>query len=1088
MSTDLEVKIKLDVAELQAALKKGSADITSLGETAAKSSAKAGTGFAGAQLKAKELDASLAQAYKTLGVVPDTVVAERIANIQKAYDDLAKSGTASSAELARANDAVERQVAKLEEYKNGSSSLIDPQQAQGEATAAAAAVHSAMESLKAEIAQVFSSLGTAAKDNIGTTAAIAAFAMNRLKIGVLSTGASFLGGFADPAAQAAASVLEKLAGLARQLALLGAAFVALKASAGFWSDALSGTLDEQSKKLLDTIGKLRTLQSEMAASTIQQSQLLQRVADATGTIQGTLSAANGLRTRLADQPEVASQFGITSRDLKGKDALGDADLYSKAAEAIKGYTEGLDRNNAAKALGITNTAEFLRFSEQFSGELDTQKQRLSDLSMTFSDEYIKELDDAEGTMRRVRQANDDMFGALRTAWSDSTRPVVVDLANMFTDVLPAAIVVARAAITALFAIFRTGATLVVSAVILVEQQILGAGDALTMLGNVARRVFAGDFAGAATAFSAGIDQIKNRAIFAGQQISQQFEDTNKKLKNLIEGPARGQTVDAAKPQVGRSYTPPKPADAPKPAARTGGGGQDIEKQLADAKFALAKASLEAEQKLLEDALKTSLVAYDTAYKDGLVGLDGYYAARETIERERLAGILRIRQAELAAGKAREADATNRKDQPGTLRASADVVKLQAEVQLAQGGLDKLANQINQAKRTDQKLLDSLKLKATIELQQLQGVQLDRPTIEADLREQMKDLISKFKDDPVMTATLEKIITIKADSSQFKDRLAQLDLTQRGAAQPAEGQTALINARQQNGSLSQPRAQQQLDVIRAGQVQQLQAYRAQLLQLRATLDQGEQSADKLQQKLDLDAKLNTLAVNLEGLKAPVLDLGVAVENVASQQLNTALDQISAGSIKTADDFEQMGKRMLAAIAQVIIKLVLMNAIKALTGFADGGAVESTRSGRMPGTFADGGGVHGPGGPRDDVIPAWLSNGEHVMDVKTVGAFGGHGFFNAVRAIGQGKGGPAAASRIMDSIAGLGLSVASMASPATPRSLRLADGGAVPSIASAQSQAMQITQNFHVSGAADQRTQSQMGQAAFNGARRATMRNG
>lgn len=519
------------------------------------------------------------------------------------------------------------------------------------------------------------------------------------------------------------------------------------------------------------------------------------------------------------------------------------------------------------------------------------------------------------------------------------------------------------------------------------------------------------------------------------------------------------------------------------------GGADQAKQLADAKFTLAKASLEAEQKLLEDALKISLVAYDTAYKDGLVSLDGYYAARETIERERLAGILRIRQAELAAGKAREAEATKRKDQPGTLRASADVVKLQAEVQLAQGGLDKLTNQIDQAKGTDQKLLESLKLKAAIELQQLQGVELDRATIEADLREQMKDLLTKFKTAPVMTATLEKIITIKADTSQFKDRLAQLDLTQRGAAQPAEGQTALINARQQNGSLSQPRAQQQLDVIRAGQVQQLQAYRAQLLQLRATLDQGEQSADKLQQKLDLDAKLNTLAVNLEGLKAPVQDLGVTLENSLQRNSETAFDSIIDGTKSAQQAFGDMAKAIIIDITKMIVQMLVLKAVRALIGgFADGGAVESTRSGRLPGAFADGGGVHGPGGPRDDVIPAWLSNGEHVMDVKTVGAFGGHGFFNAMRAIGQGKGGPAAASRIMDSIAGLGLSVASMASPANPRSLRLADGGAVPSIASAQGPAMQITQNFHTSTPTDQRTQAQMGAAAFNGASRATRRNG
>lgn len=41
----------------------------------------------------------------------------------------------------------------------------------------------------------------------------------------------------------------------------------------------------------------------------------------------------------------------------------------------------------------------------------------------------------------------------------------------------------------------------------------------------------------------------------------------------------------------------------------------------------------------------------------------------------------------------------------------------------------------------------------------------------------------------------------------------------------------------------------------------------------------------------------------------------------------------------------------------------------------------------GEFSDGGPVHGPGGPREDAIPAKLSNGEHVMDAATVNAIGG-----------------------------------------------------------------------------------------------------
>ncbi len=44
-------------------------------------------------------------------------------------------------------------------------------------------------------------------------------------------------------------------------------------------------------------------------------------------------------------------------------------------------------------------------------------------------------------------------------------------------------------------------------------------------------------------------------------------------------------------------------------------------------------------------------------------------------------------------------------------------------------------------------------------------------------------------------------------------------------------------------------------------------------------------------------------------------------------------------------------------------------------------------RQAGAYAMGGAVHGPGGPRDDLIPAQLSSGEHVFDTASVDAVGG-----------------------------------------------------------------------------------------------------
>lgn len=54
-------------------------------------------------------------------------------------------------------------------------------------------------------------------------------------------------------------------------------------------------------------------------------------------------------------------------------------------------------------------------------------------------------------------------------------------------------------------------------------------------------------------------------------------------------------------------------------------------------------------------------------------------------------------------------------------------------------------------------------------------------------------------------------------------------------------------------------------------------------------------------------------------------------------------------------------------------------QAMRGYACGGAVRKN--------YMDGGEVDGPGGPRDDAIPAYLSDGEHVMDAESVAQLGG-----------------------------------------------------------------------------------------------------
>ncbi|MGY2060380.1 hypothetical protein ACW9HQ_36420, partial [Nocardia gipuzkoensis] len=79
-----------------------------------------------------------------------------------------------------------------------------------------------------------------------------------------------------------------------------------------------------------------------------------------------------------------------------------------------------------------------------------------------------------------------------------------------------------------------------------------------------------------------------------------------------------------------------------------------------------------------------------------------------------------------------------------------------------------------------------------------------------------------------------------------------------------------------------------------------------------------------------------------------------------------------------------------------------AIDGVTGFIDkakqiGGNVVGSVAGFFGIGHAGGGPVVGPGGPTDDLIPAMLSNGEHVLTAEEVAELGGHGGVYRLRAL-------------------------------------------------------------------------------------------
>lgn len=111
---------------------------------------------------------------------------------------------------------------------------------------------------------------------------------------------------------------------------------------------------------------------------------------------------------------------------------------------------------------------------------------------------------------------------------------------------------------------------------------------------------------------------------------------------------------------------------------------------------------------------------------------------------------------------------------------------------------------------------------------------------------------------------------------------------------------------------------------------------------------------------------------------------------SQGLTSSFMSIMDGTKSLGRAFEDFARDFVKQVTQMIIQQTILNSVMGRFGFATGGPVQA---------FATGGPVRGAGSGTSDSIPAWLSNGEYVMDAKTVRTFG-NDFFMGLQSMAKG----------------------------------------------------------------------------------------
>jgi tape measure domain-containing protein len=152
--------------------------------------------------------------------------------------------------------------------------------------------------------------------------------------------------------------------------------------------------------------------------------------------------------------------------------------------------------------------------------------------------------------------------------------------------------------------------------------------------------------------------------------------------------------------------------------------------------------------------------------------------------------------------------------------------------------------------------------------------------------------------------------------------------------------------------------------------------------RANLDQVIAAAEKLEGTIGAETveKLKAIRDGIVELKSPLQEVADQIKTGMTDRLADAFETLINGTKSATEAVEAFGHAMLAMIQRILAERLASELVASFfpTGKKDDGIVRR----------AAGGFVSGPGGPRDDRIPALLSNGEYVLQASAVRRYGRH----------------------------------------------------------------------------------------------------
>jgi hypothetical protein len=466
---------------------------------------------------------------------------------------------------------------------------------------------------------------------------------------------------------------------------------------------------------------------------------------------------------------------------------------------------------------------------------------------------------------------------------------------------------------------------------------------------------------------------------------------------------------------GASNAPPiKP-----PAGKDGPGGSKVAKAAPDAanraQLALTEKKLEDEQELFKAYFAKRAEEDKAEYDRGAISLETYFARRRAdIASEAAEEITILQQqrddVQAAADKAaksalKQPDKSSARDKLNaeSLTDLAKVDELNTKIALAQdaastkqGALD--AEEFEKKKENQQQVLEFHK-----QLEQLQGKEqeVSKSDIALEAQKHRIQLEQAGESKEQIDAELAQFTQLKTAQADFEAARKKTQQDQKAFELEKQG----LQIKGKAGQLSP------IETERA--INQLIRDRLPLLQADADAEIG--AAQKTGKK-DAIAAANDDKQKIQDITVSAKDLGLQMGQNLNASFTNFFETVGRGTQGVARQFENLAASVVQSIEQMLIKLLLLKIAKEAAGATGGGTgfFGSLLTG-LGGGHKEGGLIKGPGGPKDDAIPARLSAGEFVVKADAVSAFGAHN----LEAINRGMKIPAMANLAMPKFADGGL---------------------------------------------------------------------